>query len=181
MTHQADYQTTYLIVTGAATARRVPGLIAELSPRVPKLLTVLTPSARRVVSPRELALVPGHRIVESYFDEAILPRPPDGVLLVAPCSFNSLNKLAQGIADTLALSIAAEAIGRGTPGIVAVSVNNPLWAHPRTRLSVAELRRWGVTVIDPVADEHGHLTMAANEMLVAAVQSAHASGRGDNA
>src|SRR5687768_7297772 len=129
------FEATYLIVSGAATARRVPDLIAQLAPRVPNLLTVLTPNAQQVVSPRELALVPGHRAVESYFDDAILPRPPNGVLLVAPCSFNSLNKLAQGIADNLALSIAAEAIGRGTPVIVAISVNDPLWNHPRARQS----------------------------------------------
>ena len=50
---------------------------------------------------------------------------------MAPCDFNSLNKLAQGIADNLALSVVAEAIGRRTPVAVAISVNAPLWAHPR--------------------------------------------------
>lgn len=157
---------TYLIVSGAATARRVPELIEQLAPRVPNLLTVLTPNALRIVSPRELALVPGHRVVESYFDDAILPRPPHGVLLVAPCSFNTLNKLAQGVADSLALSITAEAIGRGTPVIVAVSVNDPLWTHPRARQSAEELRCWGVTVLDPVPDANGRLTMAPNETIV---------------
>lgn len=158
--------TTYLIVSGAATARRVPDLIGRLAPRVPNLLTVLTPNARQIASPRELALVPGHRVVESYFDAAILPRPPLGVLLVAPCSFNTLNKLAQGVADSLALSIAAEAIGRGTPIIVAISVNDPLWAHPRAKQSAVELRSWGLTVLDPVPDANGRLTMAPNEALV---------------
>ena len=38
---------------------------------------------------------------------------PYGVVLFAPCSFNSLNKLAHGIADNLPLSLVAEAIGRG--------------------------------------------------------------------
>lgn len=163
---------TYLIVSGAATARRIPELIDALAPRVPNLVTVLTPDAQRIVSPRDLALVPGHRIVESYFDAAILPRPPVGVLLVAPCTFNTLNKLAQGIADSLALSIAAEAIGRGTPVIVAVSVNDPLWAHPRAQQSVHELRHWGVMVLDPVADSNGWLTMAPNDAIVEQVVTA---------
>ncbi|HUG14486.1 MAG TPA: flavoprotein [Thermomicrobiales bacterium] len=170
---------TYLLVTGAGTARRVPGLIAALAPRVPNLLTVLTPHATRVVSPRELALVPGHRVVESYFDEAILPRPPLGVTLVAPCTFNSLNKLALGIADTLALSIAAEAIGRGTPVIVAVSVNDPLWNHPRTAESMATLRTWGVQALDPAPDTSGHLTMAPDPALIEAVLAAHAGWRSE--
>jgi len=175
----SELTATYLLVTGAGTARRAPGLIAALAPRVPNLLTVLTPNAARVVSPRELGLVPGHRIVESYFDEAILPSPPLGVTLVAPCTFNSLNKLALGIADTLALSIAAEAIGRGTPVIVAVSVNDPLWAHPRTAESIATLRSWGARVLDPAPDASGYLTMAPDQALIEAVLVAHAGWPGE--
>jgi phosphopantothenoylcysteine synthetase/decarboxylase len=98
-----------------------------------------------------LALPAGspHRVVESYFDEAILPSPPFGLVLVAPCSFGSLNKLAAGIADNLALSVAAEAVGRETPVVVAVSVNAPLLRHPRCQSSMATLREWGVVVIEP--------------------------------
>lgn len=154
------YDRLYLIVTGAASARLVPSLLAALIPDFSSIVTVLTPNAQQVVSQRELALIPGHRVVESYFDEAILPRPAEGVLLVAPCSFNTLNKLAAGVADSLALSIAAEAIGRRTPVVVALSLNEPLWRHPRSAESAATLRRWGVDVIDPVPDERGHLTMA---------------------
>ncbi len=137
-------------------------------------MTVLTPNAQQVVSHRELALVPGHRLVESYFDEAILPRPPEGVALVAPCSFNSLNKLAAGVADSLALSIAAEAIGRRTPVIAALSLNEPLWRHPRTAESVAALRRWGVDAIAPALDERGYLTMAPLDVVVARTRQAAA-------
>jgi hypothetical protein len=57
----------------------------------------------------------GVQVVESYFDLAICPRPPRGVVLFAPCSFNSLDKLAHGIADNLALSAVAEVIWRGAP------------------------------------------------------------------
>jgi phosphopantothenoylcysteine synthetase/decarboxylase len=41
------------------------------------------------------------------------------VVLFAPCSFNSLNKLAHGIADSLALSVA---------------MNTPLPAHPEAQI-----------------------------------------------
>ncbi len=158
--------TGYLIVSGAATARRTPELIEGLTGIVPRLLTLLTPNAQQIVSPRELALVPGHRIVESYFDDAILPRPPDGLVVVAPCSFNTLNKLAQGVADNLALSIVSEAIGRGNPVVVACSLNDPLWRHPRARTSAADLRSWGVHVLDPVSDKWGYFTMANTSVIV---------------
>lgn len=165
------FDTAYLIVTGTSSARRAPGLVAKLIDLAPRVITVVTPNAQRIVSPRELALVPGHRIVESYFDDTILPRPPRGVVLVAPCSFNSLNKLAQGIADNLALSIVAEAIGRDTPVLVAVSVNPPLWAHPRVAESIATLRRWKCQVFDPIP-AGDTLTLVPDDVLVAAVRDA---------
>lgn len=165
------HDTIYLIVTGAGTARRIPALLDGLVQLAPKVMTVLTPSAHRVVSQRELALVPGHTIVESYFDGTILPRPPRGVVLVAPCTFNTLNKLAAGIADSLALSITAEAIGRRTPVVIAVSANLPLWAHPKSAESVATLRRWSCEVIDPDQTLDG-LTLASDERILDAVKQA---------
>jgi hypothetical protein len=108
------------------------------------VIALPTPNASRVIALRDLADVEGARVVESYFDLAIRPQPPRGVVLFAPCSFNSLNKLAHGIADNLALSVVAEAIGRGTPVIVAPSLNAPLLAHPQAQASLknaAELGR----------------------------------------
>ena len=163
----------YLIVTGAGTARRVPDLLGKLAHVGPPVVAIPTPNAARIVSCREMVLaLPDdgpHRVVESYFDEAILPRPPFGLVLVAPCSFDSLNKLAQGIADNLALSVVSEAIGRRTPVIVAVSVNPPLWAHPRAQESARTLRSWGVEVLDPVPQGEA-LTMASDDAMLAAVR-----------
>jgi phosphopantothenoylcysteine synthetase/decarboxylase len=77
------------------------------------------------------------------------------VVLFAPCSFNSLNKLAHGIADSLALSVVAEAIGRGTPVIVAPSLNQPLLDHPQAQASLRVLPTWRVTIVPPVDDGDG--------------------------
>jgi phosphopantothenoylcysteine synthetase/decarboxylase len=119
------------------------------------VIAVPTPNASRVIASRDLADVERVRVVESYFDSVIRPRPPRGVVLFAPCSFNSLNKLACGIADTLTLSIVAEAIGRRTPVIVAPSLNQPLLAHPAAPKSLRTLDSWGVTIVPPVDDGDG--------------------------
>jgi phosphopantothenoylcysteine synthetase/decarboxylase len=159
----------YLIVTGTTTAPRAVELVQGLLRLVPRVLTLATPNAAQVMAPRDLSVIPGNRLVESYFDEAILPRPPDGLVLVAPCSFNSLNKLAAGIADNLALSLTAEAIGRLTPVIVALSLNAPLLRHPRATASIAALRDWGVSVIDPFDSGDGP-RLAATDVILAEVK-----------
>jgi phosphopantothenoylcysteine synthetase/decarboxylase len=114
-------------------------------------------------------------VVDSYFDAKLgMPAAP-GLVLVAPCSFDALNKLAAGIADNLALSITADAIGAGWGVLVAPSMNAGLWAHPRTGESIDRLRSWGVEVIDPemVGDSP---RLAATEKLVEAVRRRLAAG-----
>jgi hypothetical protein len=133
------------------------------------VIALPTPNAARTIAGRELADVPGARVVESYFDLAIRPQPPRGVVLFAPCGFNSLNKLAHGIADNLALSVVAEAIGRGTPVIVAPSLNAPLLAHPQAQASLKTLPQWGVTIIPPV-DEGNGPRLAPTTRLIEAVR-----------
>ena len=168
-------QLAYLVVTGTTTATRAPELIRGLRGLVPEVITLMTPNAARVISPWDLASVDGHHLVESFFDDRIRPRPPLGLVLVAPCSFNSLNKLAAGIADNLALSVVAEAIGRPTPVIVAPSVNQPLLDHPRTARSCATLRDWGVSIIPP--EDHGDgPRLAPTEVVLAEVARRLADG-----
>jgi phosphopantothenoylcysteine synthetase/decarboxylase len=164
------FDVVYLVVSGTTTAARCPELLGDLARLgFSTVIAIPTPNASRVIASRELADVPGVRVVESYFDAAIRPRPPRGVVLFAPCGFNSLNKLAHGIADNLALSVVAEAIGRGTPVIVGPSLNQPLLDHPVARASINTLRSWNVIVVPPVDDGEGP-RLAPSQQLLDAVR-----------
>jgi phosphopantothenoylcysteine synthetase/decarboxylase len=146
----------YLVLSGTTTAARGPDLLhGLLGLGFARVIAIATPNAARIVALRELADIAGVQVVQSYFDLAIRPRPPRGVVLFAPLSFNSLNKLAHGIADSLALSVVAEAIGRRTPVIVGPSLNAPLLAHPEAQASLARLSGWGVQIVPPVDSGDG--------------------------
>ena len=156
MTPVERFDVAYLVSSGTSTAARCPELLRELvGLGFSTVIAIPTPNASRVVASRELADLEGVQVVESYFDLAIRPRPPRGVVLFAPCSFNSLNKLAHGIADSLALSVVAEAIGRSTPVIVGPSLNAPLLEHPQAQASLRTLPTWGVTIVPPVDEGEG--------------------------
>lgn len=162
------FDVAYLVLSGTTTASRCPGLLRDLvSAGFSTVIAIPTPNAARVIASRDLADVSGAQVVESYFDVAIRPRPPRGVVLFAPCSFNSLNKLAHGIADNLALAVTAEAIGRGTPVIVGPSLNQPLLDHPIARASLATLSAWGVTIVPPVDEGDGPRLAPAARLLEA--------------
>jgi phosphopantothenoylcysteine synthetase/decarboxylase len=164
------FAVAYLVLSGTTTAARGPELLRGLvGLGFATVIALPTPNASRVVAPRDLAEIEGVQVVESYFDLAIRPRPPRGVVLFAPCSFNSLNKLAHGIADNLALSVVAEAIGRKTPVIVGPSLNAPLLAHPQAQASLRKLPTWGVIIVPPVDDGEGP-RLAPSEQLLDAVR-----------
>ena len=165
------YDVVYLVLSGTTTAARCPELLRGLvGLGFSTVIALPTPNASRVIALRELADVSGVRVVESYFDMTIRPQPPRGVVLFAPCSFNSLNKLAHGIADNLALSVVAEAIGRDTPVIVAPSLNAPLLAHPQAQASLKTLPQRGVTIVPPVDNGNGP-RLAPTEQLMDAVRA----------
>lgn len=165
-----SFDVAYLVLSGTTTAARCPEILGGLvGLGFSTVIAIPTPNAWRVIAPRDLADVAGVRVVESYFDLAIRPRPPRGVVLFAPCSFNSLNKLAHGIADNLALSVIAEAIGRGTPVIVGPSLNAPLLNHPEAQASLKKLPAWGVAIVPPVDEGEGP-RLAPSAVLVEAVR-----------
>ncbi|WP_353947300.1 flavoprotein [Streptomyces sp. HUAS MG91] len=72
------------------------------------------------------------------------PFPPADAVVVAPATFNTLNKWAAGIADTLAVATLCEACGAGVPVAAAPCVGEQLAAHPAYRDSLRRLRTMGV-------------------------------------
>src|SRR5437868_2338518 len=164
------FDVAYLVLSGTTTAARCPDLLRELvALGFSTVIALPTPNASRVIAPRELTDIAGAQVVQSYFDLGIRPRPPRGVVLFAPCSFNSLNKLAHGIADNLALSVVAEAIGRGTPVVVGPSLNAPLLNHPEARASLDRLPGRCVPIVPPVDEGEGP-RLAPSAALVDAVR-----------
>jgi phosphopantothenoylcysteine decarboxylase/phosphopantothenate--cysteine ligase len=68
------------------------------------------------------------------------------VMVVAPCSANTLAKLAHGIADNVLTESALALAGRL---VVAPAMNVRMWEHPATQASVAALRARGAVIVGP--------------------------------
>ncbi|MFN8457313.1 MAG: flavoprotein [Anaerolineae bacterium] len=166
-----DIKAIYVVISGASAARLVPDIIEALTDFDLPIYTLLTDSAHQIISPYNLADLQGHQLVSSYFNPALLNGRQPGVTLVVPATFNTFNKIAQGIADNLPLSLVAEAIGAGWPVIVAPGMNQSLANHPQYKQSVKTLRAWGVNVLDSHL-EKDLLLMASVEEIINAVKSA---------
>jgi phosphopantothenoylcysteine decarboxylase/phosphopantothenate--cysteine ligase len=68
------------------------------------------------------------------------------LLVVAPCTANTLAKLAQGIADNV---LTEAALAHSGPVLVAPAMNHRMWAHPATQANAATLLARGVELIGP--------------------------------
>ncbi|MBB2910901.1 phosphopantothenoylcysteine synthetase/decarboxylase [Streptosporangium becharense] len=108
---------------------------------------VATPAALDFVDVDELGRQTG-RPVRSRYRTPDEPKPPRAdAIVVAPATYNTVNKFAQGIADTYALGLLAEAPGLGIPVVVMPCVNAALASRAPFRRSVRALRAEGVRVL----------------------------------
>jgi phosphopantothenoylcysteine decarboxylase / phosphopantothenate---cysteine ligase len=166
----AELNAIYLLICGASSARCVPDLLEELTQFGLPVMTVMTESAQRILSPYNLADQPGHTLVNSYFNPVLLDGRAPCLTVVAPATFNTLNKISHGIADTLVRSLVAESIGARWPVIVVPSMNMALANHPQVAPSIKTLLAWGVKVLEP-KPEGDILMMASVPEIVAAVKT----------
>lgn len=145
----------YVVVCAAGVAADVSKLITCAQERDWEVGVVATPAAMNGFFDAAAVETQTGRPIRSAWRTPGEPRPfpaPDGVV-VAPATFNTVNKWAAGIADTLALGTLCEASGLGVPIAVLPCVGGALAAHPAYRDSLTRLRGMGVRIGDPYAGE----------------------------
>jgi phosphopantothenoylcysteine synthetase/decarboxylase len=139
----------YVVVCGAGPASEVATLVAAAQAASWQVHLIATPAALGFIDPADLQACTGHP-VRSAYRQAGQPRHPAAepdAVIVAPATYNTINKLAAGIADNYALTLLAEFIGRGVPVVVVPFINQALAARQPLQDAVARLRAEGVRVL----------------------------------
>lgn len=141
----------YIVACGGRPAGDLPDFVRHAQEQGWDACVVATPSGMKFLDPERLADLTGHPVRCDYKrPEEPDALPPPGAFVVAPATFNTVNKLAAGISDTLALGLLNEAIGTGLPVIAAPFPNQMLARHPAFAASIAALKSWGVRLVfDP--------------------------------
>ena len=133
MTH-ADQPVLYVITCGAGPAGQVTRLISDARARGWDPYLIATPAALDFLNMQELEEQTGHPVRSEYRQPGntasgrSLPRAD--AIIVAPATYNTINKWANGISDNYALGILAEAVGLRIPVVVLPFVNSALASHP---------------------------------------------------
>ncbi|MGW4885545.1 flavoprotein [Streptomyces murinus] len=145
----------YVVVCAAGIAAGVEELIAAAQERGWEVGVIATPVAMGGFFDVAAVEARTGRVVRSAWRSPADPRPfpaPDAVA-VAPATFNTVNKWAAGIGDTLAVGTLCEAAGLGVPIAVLPCVGGALAAHPAYQDSLVRLRGMGVRFGDPYSGE----------------------------
>ena len=136
-----------VVVCGAGPASAI-GTFIELAIGTGWTVQVIaTPAALGFFDETAIARATG-RPVKSQYGPPGSPRSqvPDAVV-VAPATYNTINKWAHGISDTYALGVLAEVTGLDVPVAVLPFVNTALASRAPFRRSVESLRSEGVRVL----------------------------------
>ena len=137
----------YCVVTGANRTKNVGDFLSLLQDRNADKI-ILIPTINAVPFLRE-ASIPNGVIVRSDTIITTERIPEEDIVVVAPCTFDTMNKLTNGIADNYAMSVVHAAIGKKKPIIVAFSMGAQYWNHPLTDGAVKTLQSFGIETIWP--------------------------------
>jgi phosphopantothenoylcysteine decarboxylase/phosphopantothenate--cysteine ligase len=129
-------------VTGGIAAYKACELCRLLVKDGHDVVPLVTPGAERFVTAetfRALARRPPGDDVYLHLTRADL-------LVVAPCTANTLAKLAHGLADNV---LTEASLAHRGPLLVAPAMNPRMWSHPATRANAEALRARGVLLVGP--------------------------------
>src|SRR5437868_4986886 len=129
-------------VSGGIAAYKACEVCRLLVKRGHDVVPLVTPGAERFVTAetfRALARRPPGDDVYLHLTRADL-------LVVAPCTANTLAKLVHGLADNV---LTEAALAHRGPVLVAPAMNPRMWSHPATRENVEALRARSVVLVGP--------------------------------
>jgi phosphopantothenoylcysteine decarboxylase/phosphopantothenate--cysteine ligase len=143
-----------VLMSGSIAAFKVVQLVSRLvqAPVGAEVEVVMTSAARAFIGEASLEGLTGRRVRSDTFaagdhmDHIRLVRWAD-IVLAAPCTANTLNKLALGIGDDLVGTLFL-AHDFSKPWLIAPAMNTRMYEHPTTRGSLDRLRGMGCTIVE---------------------------------
>ncbi|HKI54102.1 MAG TPA: bifunctional phosphopantothenoylcysteine decarboxylase/phosphopantothenate--cysteine ligase CoaBC [Anaerolineales bacterium] len=145
-------------VTGSIAAYKAVDLASKLTQAGAQVDVILTSSAEKFVAPLTFQSVTGRRAYtdkdlwgnEAHVLHVGLGHEAD-LLIIAPCTANTIAKLAHGQADTL---LTVTALASTAPFMIAPAMDGGMYGHPATQENLNTLKKRNTTIIQPA---EGHL------------------------
>ena len=136
-----------VVACGAGPATAISTLVTLAQERGWIVQVIATPAALDFFSETAIEKQTGNLVKSQYGKPGTSRSQIPDAIVVAPATYNTINKWAQGISDTYALGVLAEVTGLGIPIAVLPFVNSALASRAPFRRNVEILRSEGVQIL----------------------------------
>jgi len=142
-------------VTGSIAAVESIKLARELIRNGATVYPVMTPSATRIIHPDALEFATSHVPVVQLTGQTEhvswcgLVQDPVDLLLISPCTANTISKIARGIDDTPVTTCATTAIGSKVPILIVPAMHLSMYDHKIIQKNITICKDHGVVFINP--------------------------------
>ena len=165
-------------VSGSIAAYRAADLARELMRNGWTVRVCLTDAAQKFVTAALFETLTGQPCLTDTFEEPQVGRMAHidwarqaDMILVAPATANTINKLAAGIGDDMLTTIV---LASTCPLVVAPAMNPQMYANEVTQESLRQLASRATAIVEPqegdvACGEHGQGKLAPNDQIIATV------------
>ena len=145
-------------VTGSIAATEMVRLCHEFRREGAAVQVVMSQAACGILSPDALTYATGRETITrcTGMVEHVEYCGEGGradLFLIAPCTANTIGKIACGIDDTPVTTFATTAVGRGLPVVIAPAMHESMYRHPAVTENLDRLMHWGIDIIPPRIEE----------------------------
>ena len=138
-------------ISASIAAYKSAYLISKLVQSGFEVQTVVTESALKFIGKATLEGLTGKPVLIDHFEDGKMMNHINlmkwaDIIILCPASANTINKMANGIADNLVTSLFL-AHSWDKPYLIAPAMNTAMYNHPATQESLNKLTKWGVTIL----------------------------------
>ena len=131
-------------ITGSIAAIEVVSLIRQLKRKGATVRAVMTPSASKIIHPHAVQYATQNDVITELTGmvEHVAFLGTHGsadLLLIAPCTANTIGKIANGIDDTPVTTCAITALGSGKPVVIVPAMHESMFSQPAVKHNMDRL------------------------------------------
>ena len=149
-----------LAVTGSIAAVECVKLSRELIRHGAEVFPVMTHSATKIIHPDSLEFATSNKPIIELSGQAEhvsfcgRVKNPADLLLISPCTANTISKIAHGIDDTSVTTFATTAIGSKVPIIIVPAMHLSMYDHKIIQKNIKICKNVGIKFVDPFVDRN---------------------------
>lgn len=143
-------------VTGSIAAVETIRLSRELIRYGAEVIPVMSKAATKIIHPDSLWFATGNKpIIEltgktEHVTFCGRVNDPADLLLICPCTANTISKIAHGIDDTSVITFATTAIGSEIPILIVPAMHLSMYNHKIIQENINKCKKNGIKFIDPI-------------------------------